>query len=101
MTQHFNIGKGIAVNPFENVTFVRIADGAVISEFLTKQLNRSRNANVVRLNDGWALCYSLDCLDFVTVITWFEPYRGKFQIPTQYGYKTVQFRIEFDTIICW
>lgn len=100
MTQHFNIATGTSVNPFEGVHFVRIADGATDTT-LKSMLNKSRNAGVVRLNDGWALNYSLDCLDFVTIITWFEPFRGKFLISTQYGYKSIHFRIDGDTIVCW
>jgi hypothetical protein len=101
MNQHFNLAKNLVVDPFDGVIYVRIATGATIEPTLRNLLNKSSHAVATFTNGEWTLNYTFDCLNFVTLITWLEPYRGKFTIQTHYGQKSVHFRIDSNAMICW
>ena len=97
--QHFNIGKKIEINPFEKVKYVTIVSNisictAKLEDFLHK---KAVKATTKKVSDRFIICFNVELLDFTTLLTWFAPYRGKFQISNH----SVHFRIEDDLMICW
>jgi hypothetical protein len=96
---HFNIGKKIEINPFENVKYVVISSNisngtAKLDNYLHK---KAVEVTTKKINDRFIICFNVELLDFTTLLTWFEPFRGKFLINTS----SVHFRIEKDIMYCW
>lgn len=97
--QHFNIGKKVEINPFENVKHVTItsnmSDGtAKLDDFLHK---KAVKVTTKKINDRFIICFNVELLDFTTLLQWYEPYRGKFYVKNS----SVHFRIEDDIMFCW
>jgi hypothetical protein len=97
MCTHFNIGKKIEVNPFENVKFVRIADHCMLDKFISWLHKQATSVETRKVNDQWVVLFDVELLDFTTLLQWYAPYRGKFYFKSQ----SVQFLIEDDIMICW
>lgn len=96
---HFNIGKKIEVNPFENVKYVTIASNmsngtSKLESFLHKKADE---VSTKKINDKFIICFDVELLDFTTLLTWIAPYRGKFYV----GSSSVHFSIENDLMTCW
>jgi len=95
---HFNLAKKIEVNPFEGVTVVTLANYSRGKELLQGFLDkRSAKVDTRKIGDSWVIAYSIDHLDFTTLVEWFAPLRGKFYFRSHW----VQFSIEGDTMSCW
>lgn len=107
MSTHFNIGKKIEINPFENVKYVRVAASNNATNGLYKLLNDKAIKVETRKIDGvFQILYDVELLDFTTLITWFAPYRGKFQVTGKKNHSyipiySVHFLIEDDIMTCW
>lgn len=100
MTQHFNIAKKKEINPFEDVKAVVLSEHSYSIEALRTFLDAVSDAtgvSLVRRNGKWCIGYGLEHLDFVTLIKWHSPLRGKFYFKE----KSVEFAIEDGTMICW
>jgi len=106
-TQHFNIGKKVEINPFENVKYVKLSALNNATELLHKLLNtKSVSVETRKINDEFHILYNVELLDFTTLLTWFAPYRGKFQMSGKRnnGYVpvySIHFLIEDDIMSCW
>lgn len=100
MNTHFNIGKKMVINPFENVNFVTLSKLSTapgiekLSRFLNK---KSESVETRKINDTWEILYNVEHLDFTTLLTWYAPDRGKFYISNH----SVHFTIENDILRCW
>jgi hypothetical protein len=95
---HFNLAKKVEVNPFEGVTVVTLANYSRGKELLQGFLDRrSAKVDTRKIGDSWVIAYSIDHLDFTTLVEWFAPLRGKFYFRSHW----VQFSIEGDTMSCW
>lgn len=98
MEQYFNISKKMEINPFEDVSYVRIAYQNSNTEKLAKFLNdTARQAEAVKIDGLWTLLFSIDLLDFPSAITWYQPYRGKIKALGT----SMEFRIEDGIMHCW
>lgn len=98
MEKYFNLSKKMEINPFEDVSHVRIAYQNSNTEKLAKFLNNTaEHAEAVKINGHWTLLFSIDLLDFPSVITWYEPYRGKIKALGT----SMEFRIEDGIMHCW
>lgn len=97
--QHFNIGKKTEINPFENVKYVTMssnfANGAAkLEEFLNK---KAVEVVTKKINNRFVICFDIELLDFVTLLSWYAPYEGKFYFKSS----SVHFSIEDDLMKCW
>ena len=107
MSTHFNIGKKIEVNPFENVKYVRISALNKGTETLHKMLNNNSTKVETRKIDGmFQILYDVELLNFTTLLSWFAPYRGKFQMIGKKNHQyipihNIHFLIEDDIMSCW
>jgi len=107
MNTHFNIGKKIEINPFQDVKYVKVVALNKSTELLYKLLNsKSVTVETRKINEEFHILYNIELLDFTTLISWMEPYRGKFQMrnKSNHGYipiNNVHFLIENDIMICW
>lgn len=96
--QHFNLAKKVAVNPFEGVTVVTLANYSRGKELLQGFLDkRSETVETRKINDNWVIAYNIEHLDFTTLVEWLAPFRGKFQFRQQW----IHFSIQGDTMSCW
>lgn len=110
MTQHFNIGQKVEVNPFENVKYVilpeLILNGGILHlhTFLNK---KACEVSTRKIGETWRILYDVTLLDFTTLLSWYAPYRGKFQMThksknTGYiAHYDVHFNINGDIMSCW
>lgn len=100
MQQHFNIGKKIEVNPFENVKWVRVSNGACsyqiqcLEKFLHKQ---SSSIETRKIGDLFYIMFNVELLNFTTLLKWIQPLRGIFW----YNNHSIHFLIEEDTMVVW
>jgi len=107
MNTHFNIGKKIEINPFQDVKYVKVVALNKSTELLYKLLNsKSVTVETRKINEEFHILYNIELLDFTTLISWMAPYRGKFQMmgKSNHGYipiNNVHFLIENDIMICW
>lgn len=93
---HFNIGKKIEVNPFDNVKYVKISGSSIeiLKSFLDKN---SLSVETRKIGDKWYILYNVELLNFTTLLTWLAPYRGIFLFKG----KSIHFLIENDIMACW
>lgn len=98
MMQHFNIGKKMEVNPFENVNYVKLSNSFTPGyEKLKHFLNRkSESVTTRKINNEFVILYDIRHLDFITLIKWHSPDCGKFYMNEH----SVHFRIEGDVLHC-
>lgn len=108
MFEHFNIATGESINPFKGVRWIRIAAGALgyqVQERLIPLLNTAEHVDTRKLDSGWVLLYPIQLLNFVSLVNWYEPFRGRFTMPTKYrggnGVCYIHFCIEDDILVCW
>lgn len=107
MTNHFNIGKKVEVNPFENVKYVKISALNNATESLHRLLNSSSvTVETRKMNEQFHILYNIELLDFTTLMTWIAPYRGKFQMTGKKNHNyiplySIHFLIEDDIMHCW
>jgi len=95
---HYNIGKKVEINPFDGVKVVTLADYSLSKERLKEFLdNRSESVETRKINDSWVIAYNIEILDFITLMDWFGPNRGKFQFKGHW----VHFTLENDVMACW
>ena len=95
---HFNIGLKKEINPFEKVTHILLGEHSEAREVFKPVLDKiCKNPGLVFRNDSWDIIYPIELLNFVTLIKWFEPFRGTFI----YKNKTIHFRIENELFIVW
>jgi hypothetical protein len=97
MMTHFNIGKKIEVNPFENVAYISLSaysrGGDVLRPFLD---NKSEEVVTRKINNSWTILYRIELLDFTTLVQWHDTDNGKFRFRNA----SVYFRIEDDVMYC-
>lgn len=101
MKQHWNIASKKDINPFEDVKWVRViqanATGArKLDLFLQKKANNS-DVKLEKVNDAFSIYFDIKLLDFITLVSWFSPDRGKFYFEGD----SVHFSIDGEFIICW
>lgn len=95
---HFNIGKKIEVNPFEGINFVVLSNNSTAHDFLRVWIDKKSNSVTTRkVNDVWKIMYSIETLDFTTLLSWIAPFRGVFWFKGH----SVHFLIEDDIMTCW
>lgn len=98
MTTHFNIGKKLQINPFEDVKFIKIAVTNHRTDVIAKLLNDNTQHIIHERNgNAWDILYPIEALDVLVVIQWFDPGRGKFK----YDHKSFHFGISTDTLLIW
>jgi hypothetical protein len=96
--KHYNIGKKVEINPFDGVTMVTLSNHSMGRERLQGFLdNKSESVETRKVNNSWVIAYSIDHLDFTTLVDWFAPLRGKFQFKGHW----IHFSIENDIMSCW
>lgn len=96
--QHYNIGKKIEVNPFEDVKYVSIAQYSGCVDKLRKYLNKKANSVETRKIGGeFVILYNVELLNYTTILRWIAPFRGVFYLEG----KSVHFSIENDVMSCW
>lgn len=94
---HYNIAKKQEINPFDGVNYVRLSSYSQGEDILSSLLNQCDVVETRKINGRWTILYPLHLLDFVTLISWISPLRGKFQ----YRNKSIHFIIEDDVMVCW
>ena len=100
---HFNIGKKIEVNPFEDVKYVVLGSTYSSGAKRLEQFLHKNATQVVtkKIGDRFYMCFDVELLDFTTLLKWIAPYRGTFQIGQSQRPPTVHFSIEKDIMSCW
>lgn len=95
---HYNIAKKVEINPFDGVKVVTLAPFSRGKELLQGFLDRkSESVETRRKDESWYIAYNIDHLDFTTLVSWFNPDRGKFQFRQHW----IHFSLEGDTMSCW
>lgn len=97
---HFNIGKKVEVNPFENVKYVKVAEGACSNQVQSMNRFLHKKANSVetrKIGDIFYILFNVELLDFTTLLKWLAPYRGIFW----YNNHNIHFSIEDDVMNIW
>lgn len=96
--KHYNIAKKQEINPFDGVKVVTVANFSRGKELLQPYLDKkSDTVETRKVGDSWVIAYSIEHLDFTTLVDWFSPSRGKFQFKAHW----IHFTIEGDTMTCW
>ena len=95
---HFNIGQKVEINPFDNVQGVILSDNSRGQQLLQSFLdNASDSVDAKKINGQWRIVYSIQKLDFTTILKWIAPYRGVFY----YKGASIHFLIENEIMTCW
>ena len=95
---HYNIGKKIEINPFENIKYVVISNGTCTLDRFIKFLDtNSESVETKKLNGSWKIMYNIGVLDYTTILTWYTPDRGKFYFQD----RSIHFSLSEDTMSCW
>ena len=95
---HYNIAKKVEINPFDGIKMVTLSNYSMGKDKLQVFMDRkSDSVETRKIGDSWVIAYSINHLDFTTLVDWFNPDRGKFQ----FGNCWIHFRLENDTMVCW
>jgi len=95
---HYNIGKKVEINPFDGVKVVTLSNYSLSKERLQPFLDsKSESVETRKIAGSWVIAYSIEHLDFITLINWLAPLRGKFQFKGHW----IHFTLENDVMACW
>lgn len=95
---HYNIGAKQAVNPFENTKFVILSDFSRGKDILQSYLDHKCEAvTPLKMNGSWKIAYDITHMDFITLIKWHSPIKGKFYFKSSW----IEFNLVDEVMYCW